>query len=275
MGYQSLANYNGEMYEPVLPSFEGIEYDYTMADNIVMASPGGVSSTQSHYTKGFYGQGGSSSDMYAGQGDPYKDGIYGNLYSQGPSTTEALDIYPSTPNNFSVQKSLFVDRESTPKVDHFAMIDMSDMIEDYKNSQKATVMNGIKRYEKKDSSTDSQYSIGRPQGTNNGGIIDMGDNVDPNTSVMIDADGDVTDSLEKRRYGIKIKNPWILFVTFILLYVGLTFWSDAIYLFIKDKFNSGKDFGWGKLLIFAIVTTLLIVLIAFVLKIPVIGFEQV
>jgi hypothetical protein len=92
--YQSLTTYNGDLYG-VKPSYQGIEYDYEIPSNLVVASPGGIDSRTGHYTKGFYGRGNTSSDVYAGQGPRYIDGVYGNLYVSGQTASQAQGYYPA------------------------------------------------------------------------------------------------------------------------------------------------------------------------------------
>ena len=92
-GYQSLQKYQGNMYGT--PTWNGIEYDWEVPDNMVIASPGGVSSTQHHYTKGFYGEGGSSWDNYGGEAARYVSGTRGNLYQMGQTSTEQQGIFTS------------------------------------------------------------------------------------------------------------------------------------------------------------------------------------
>lgn len=92
--YQSLTKYSGDMYG--VPKYQGIEYDYEVPDNLVVSSPGGVSSVHHHWTKGFGGRGNTSSDIYAGQGPQYISGAYGNMYKQGH--TSSSEYYPAPPD---------------------------------------------------------------------------------------------------------------------------------------------------------------------------------
>ncbi len=86
MGYQTFGQYTGSMtpakYSP-RQVYTGLEYSKDLPDDIIVGSPGGVSSTHHHPTGGFYGQGGSRSDVFARQGNPYEAGEYGNLYRKG------------------------------------------------------------------------------------------------------------------------------------------------------------------------------------------------
>lgn len=94
--YQNLNKYNGSLHGNT--SYNGLEYDWETPDDTVIGSPGGVSSIHHHYTKGFYGRGNTSSDIYAGQGERYNNGVYGSLYKSGHTASEALGMYPPGPD---------------------------------------------------------------------------------------------------------------------------------------------------------------------------------
>ena len=96
--YKKLTNYSGSLYKDFNPSFRGIEYDFEVPDNLVIGSPGGVDSVRHHYTKGFYGRGNTSSDVYAGQQNRYISGEYGNLYNPGHSAAQQQGFYGDAPD---------------------------------------------------------------------------------------------------------------------------------------------------------------------------------
>jgi len=95
-GHQNLGRYDGSLYGEI--DNRGMEYSTQVPDNMVIGSPGGVSSTHHHYTRGFYGQGGSSSDHYAGQGERYNHGVYGGVYETGHTASEKQGYYPEAPD---------------------------------------------------------------------------------------------------------------------------------------------------------------------------------
>ena len=76
------------------PEYRGIEYDWEVPNNLVVGSPGAVSTIHHHYTHGFYGRGNTSSDLYAGQGERYNSGIYGNLYQTGQESSQQYYANP-------------------------------------------------------------------------------------------------------------------------------------------------------------------------------------
>lgn len=98
MAYQNLTNYSGDLYGQKPPEYKGVEYDYEVPDNTVIGTPGGVDSTRHHYTKGFYGRGNTSSDIYAGQQERYISGEYGNLYNTGHTASQQMGYYNGAPD---------------------------------------------------------------------------------------------------------------------------------------------------------------------------------
>ena len=92
-----LKEYDGGMHSQGMmgqPQYLGMEYGPESPDNMIISSPGGVSSTMHHYTNGFYGQGGSSADLYAGEGKTYPYGIYGGMYMSGSMAARQMGMYP-------------------------------------------------------------------------------------------------------------------------------------------------------------------------------------
>lgn len=94
--HQKLTRYSGSLYGE--PHYQGIEYDWEVPDDMVVGSPGGVSTIHHHYTKGFYGRGETSSDVYAGQQQRYNAGEFGNLYQSGSSAPQYMGYYTAAPD---------------------------------------------------------------------------------------------------------------------------------------------------------------------------------
>ena len=102
--YRSLSNFHDpgtpSYNEQVtgIPRYDGIEYDYEVSGGNVVSSPGGVSSTQHHWTKGFYGSGGVTPDIYGGQGNRYPYGPLGNIYTRGYDAATEMGNYQRPPD---------------------------------------------------------------------------------------------------------------------------------------------------------------------------------
>lgn len=94
--YQTLSGYKGQLYGQ--PKYNGLEYDWEVPDSTVIASPGGVSTVHHHPSKGFNGRGNSSSDVYAGQGQRYISGSYGNLYQPGQQASDDQGMFSKPPD---------------------------------------------------------------------------------------------------------------------------------------------------------------------------------
>jgi hypothetical protein len=65
--------------------------------DILMGSPGGLASNLQHWTGGFYGKGGSSSDKFIGKkSPPYISSEYGNIYSDetNPELNDTFEYLP-------------------------------------------------------------------------------------------------------------------------------------------------------------------------------------
>jgi len=101
------------------PTTENGEFDWNVADNQVVTSPGGLDSVHHHYTKGFYGSGGASWDKFGHQPPRYLSGVYGNLYNTGPSATDQMGYYPPMQPN----EPKYWENQSPPNKEEFELVD--------------------------------------------------------------------------------------------------------------------------------------------------------
>lgn len=109
--YQTLQHYRGSLFSS--PQYTGIEYDFEVPDNVVVSSPGGVSTTQHHWTKGMYGNGASTYDVYAGEGNMYQYGEFGNLYSVGQNASTQSGMFPPGTDQ------MYTGNQSTSHIENF------------------------------------------------------------------------------------------------------------------------------------------------------------
>ena len=84
--YQVLNSQDSPVYG--IPEYDGLEYDYEVPNQMVVESPGGTSSTHHHWTKGFYGTGGSSWDVFGNEPPATVYGNTGSLYAAGPTASQ-------------------------------------------------------------------------------------------------------------------------------------------------------------------------------------------
>jgi hypothetical protein len=117
MDYQVLDSPDSPVYGT--PDYDGLEYDYEVPNQMVVESPGGTSDIHHHWTKGFYGVGGSSWDVFGNEPPATVYGNTGSLYATGPTATQtwaptapgAGTYYGSPPSGMSPE---FLGRQSAP-----------------------------------------------------------------------------------------------------------------------------------------------------------------
>jgi len=126
-GYQELHRYKGSLYGK--PEYNGIEYDFEVPDNMVVSSPGGVSTTQHHWTKGLYGAPSSTHDIYGGDGYRYQYGEFGNLYQVGQNATTEKGVFPYPPDQMYTSNQSSFQRDNFTKVPGMELISSPDTTE--------------------------------------------------------------------------------------------------------------------------------------------------
>lgn len=118
MGYQTFSSYDGSVtgkFKPKAKRYDGVEYSPDVPDDVIVGSPGGVSSVHHHWTHGFYGAGASSSDVFGNQGRAYIRGEHGNIYrpGRGAGTPNAPDA------NFTTESNVEMLEQADTAVEHF------------------------------------------------------------------------------------------------------------------------------------------------------------
>ncbi len=199
---------NGSIYGE--PQFSGLEYDYEVADNNVIASPGGASAIHHHWTHGMYSPSVSSSDVYAGEGIAYPHGAYGNLYQDGKSAV------------FDIQELAPPPEQGYDRVhrDNFEAVDGTLEL------------------------TTENEPIPEP----------------PTRPAV---------------RTVHIKNPYILFGLFLLVYVAFSLWGQALLQAVIAVFNGGKPLTWERGVCFAVIATATVAVVAGLVDVPLVTFESV
>ena len=115
MSYQQLTQYKGSLTG--YPHYSGIEFDFEVPDNTVVASPGGVSAIQHHPSHGMYSESSSYWDLYGGESKLYPYAEHGNVYNTGHSSAEHLGEYAQYPPD-----PMYTQNQSSPHIDNFKAI---------------------------------------------------------------------------------------------------------------------------------------------------------
>lgn len=235
MKYQPLDFYDGTLSG--VPSHEGIEYDYEVPDEYVVESPGGVSSIQHHYTKGFYGNGNISTDKFAGQGETYDSGVYGSLYETGQTASQEMGLYPQS------QDQTYWANQAPNTFDYSQSI------------------------------ADAPYP-GVAEGDASQSKIENYSSVEGGTPTEISLD----DKSRDKTFTFSVKktlSPTLLFFLFLFAFIAFSFWAEAGNLFINQSFHSKIPLTWQRMLVYAILITILFGLSVWMAGVPISTFEDI
>jgi len=234
--YKSIDDYSGSLYGRVQE--DGIEYDWEVPDNLVIGTPGGVSTIHHHYTKGFDGRGNTSSDIYGGQGDRYISGMYGNLYESGQTAPQELGYYPKAPD------TKFWNNQTSPQTSYtYSSSNLSKFSRDPIPSTSSPLNEIDDSFEMIDSLSDEQ------------------------TPPLVE-------NFEFTKKDETVYSPAALFIIFLLVFIVFSLWAETGLLFINQTFHKGKTPSWKSSLLYTSIITLILILILWAVGIPLTKFES-
>lgn len=262
--HQRLSDYKGSMYGE--PRYSGLEYDWEIPDNMVDTSPGGADTTHHHWTKGFYGEGASSGDVYAGQGNRYIAAEYGNLYQVGDTAAQHMGYYTQAPD------TKFEDRltsgnpafRDSPKYERPIQDPVQRLqaegILTRKGQKKADSNGDMSRegFELIDVPSDSRST---PQ-------------VAPNPSVTTSTDSLTSGSGTSKSYKLRLANPLVAFIIAIFIFIILNLFGYTAETFVKEYLHNGKDPSWKTLLYYTILMIAILVIVLWLLGIPLVKVDK-
>ena len=269
---------------------------------MIVGSPGGISSTTGHWTKGFYGDGAASADFFAGQGVRYPYGVYRGLYTVGDNAPHHLGYYTKPPD--TVYDVYSQGGASYETVDETPYPEVWGVPPPQKKSvmREARLGTGVQRLgsaglegfevgpsagefarrrEIEEQQRGQEMYGGREDYTH---VFDLplerpGGPPPQETAVGETPLDEFQDHAIPQRpflavHSVKVSlNPYILFAVFIVAYIALSLWSTAGLEFIKDRFHGGQPMGWRWLLVYAVAFTIVMVGLGLVFKIPIVSFE--
>ena len=280
MNYQSIGNYDGTLsgkqsqsYDSTLygkPEWRGIEYDWEVPENQVVGSPGGVSTIHHHPTHGFYGRGNMSSDIYAGQGERYNSGVYGNLYQTGQ---ESSQVYYGNPppdyqywqNQEPAQYSLTHGESSTwvPSMKMYGApgsFETTPVESQYQESPQKKSPDSVT-----DNSQKENYITKTFEGDDGFELLDSG----PTTQTSDEnKKEEIETEISELCVGSTVK-PWILFLFLVMTFVVVGFWAESSFLFVRQRFHGGRDPTWQRAVLYSIVVTIVFGIIVWIAGFPI------
>lgn len=242
--YQNLSKVNGSLYGDALYGSvrsNHISYDFEVPDNLVVASPGGVSTVHHHYTKGFNGRGNFSTDIYAGQGEQYISGIYGNLYNPGNEAGNALGMYSNLTPAYEYwlnQEPQTYSYNAYNPASNWAPTDNLPVIE------KKTLPDQIEGFTP--DAEDDDYEL----------LDQIDGDVDENTEHYT---GGASGTYTTTRY----ISPFYSVLLFILAVIVINVWIYTVYGFVKEKWYYDKDVYWQHMIVCSCALTLLFFIVVY------------
>lgn len=310
--YQNLNTYDGSLYQQHANSYnnttfdgnrqnpfagtnfdkgadDGIEYDYEIHDGSVVSSPGGVSTTNHHYTHGLYGRGNTSSDVYAGQSYRYISGAYGNLYDTGATSTDQLGYYPSAPDNqywnnitpgsgqpygsdfspsivppetYPASDTVIPETQSHHIRENFSRTGGDPRATNSVNTtvpQPAPYTTPVSRHSERDSSFEYLSS---PE--------DLKTQVEEAAAFY---NSHSSKDLPKVTLVPRI-SPLILLGLFLLMFICFDLWAGTTTLFIKQNYHGGTEPSWKRSAVYAVIATIMTVFFIWVAGVPLTEFES-
>ena len=244
ISYQQLDRYKGSLYGSA--QYNGIEYDWETPDNQVIGSPGGVSGTHHHYTKGMYSPEVSYSDIYGGEPPAYKYGEFGSLYQTGQSAPYYMGVFQQP------RDPMFTQNGGMTRIDNFAP-----------GMEKGVSPSG-----------GSMEMIPPPDSP----VI-----MDPATGELLNpasgsagqgASGILDTAGHQLKNLIVVPNPIALFVLLFLLWMAFDFAMYATEGFITAKFHGGQPLNWKWFFFYAVIFILLFIIGAKFLNVSVLKLGE-
>ena len=229
------------------------------AGNYDVPSPGGLASTQHHWSRGLFGPPERVTDAYAGTGDRYINGEYGNLYVpashgnvynnfRGPHSdrTEHTTMR-GDPYYWNEKKS-----SQTKGVESFEGSTSIEFIEDV--SEKHPNKNQINQPQNKQSLKNLPPSAPKPQ--------------DPSLheTKISEVTAFTNPSFMAAESVSKTSNITIIIIVIVIL-MCTELWNETLHNFIVQQLHGGKEVSWIRYGIYASSATILLIVIIYFLNV--------
>lgn len=201
-------------------------------------SPGGIFTGYYYDDLSKYTIGRSTGDIYAGQGNRYVHGEFENVYNTGNSASDYMGYYNHPPDPTFLQNMPTKNPPARPVP--LAGHSQTSFRENFQHPKETNI--------KSDASP----------------IQDFGSTENTES----------TAPLANLTGAIITKNPFLLFVILVVLYITMDFWTAAGSEFIAKRFHGGRDLSWKWLLFYALLFTAILVILTQMTKVPLVQVEN-
>lgn len=218
--YLSLDRYDGSLTG--LQQYPPGQYD--------VATPGGLSSMQHHWTRGFGGVGDRVSDVFAGTGDRYISGEYGSMY-QPNSHSAAHDMYAG-PTTAATQRTT---------------LDGNPYYWDAKQKKSST--------REHFTNVNPNVELIKPDFS----IPKAVKKLPPVAETVVDDTDDAPGKTSK----------YLLIFVLLLAFITFDFWAETVHRFIRQRLHGGKDATWQRYVLYSVCASTALACFMYAIGIPI------
>ena len=235
--YLTLNNYDG--------SITGLDGMPAGPNDVVSA--GGLASIQHHWTQGMGGLGDRTTDVFAGTGERYTAGPYGNLYH--PESHGSVHERHYGPHTVDTQQKTLAGQPYhwESKSSKLPIGNDNSSIENYTDLDSLELVDETPLIDENKSHIDKKIKQHKPSHIFNENII--------HTQIYNNSDKS------------KI-SAYVLLILFLFAFITFDFWSETVKSFIEQYVFKGKAIAWNKYLLMSIIATVMFILLLIVMDIP-------
>lgn len=95
----------------------------------------------------------------------------------------------------------------------------------------------------------------------------------PDTPVMLTA-ADTSENSIPLANVIKVKNPWTIFISLLILWVAIAYWTYAVEGFVLAQFHGDKPLNWKWLAFYGVIFTIIFAIVAHLTGLSLISAER-
>ena len=193
-----------------------------------VSSPGGLGTLYHHWTKGLGGPGDVTPDVFAGTGERYPHGEYGNLYT--PASHSTVNDYYHGPDWGRTQNTTLAGQP------YYWMTTENGVRENFTQIPSGPQSTKIE--------PDASFELIEQDPIDSADLVPL---IPVNKPITV--------------------QPILMMFAFLLMFIVFDFWAQTTHRFL-DKIHKGADVPWTRYFLYSICATLVALLVMYLLGIP-------